>query len=352
VARLGIERPRVALGPTELAGTVMGWEEGLRSIGVDVEVVLWAQSPFGYEAGRVVSRLGRVRYALSAPFRRDVFHYQYGSTWLRTLDAWWARLLRRTLVVTYHGDDCRIPSVARERFPARARVVPPDRECWARRRLRALGAVADAALVADLELASYVQPYFRRVYVTPLPLHSDPSAAPAPREPGPPVVLHAASDPLVKGTDTIREAVERVAARVPLEFRLLTGVPYDEVARELQRAEVVVDQLNSVTSGVFALEALRLGVPVLGEYDPQALAPYQRDLPVVRVSPVTLEDELETLVRDGELRRKIGAAGPPYVARNHDPVRVAETLLEIYAHARRSARGSYLATADGVTSLG
>ncbi len=345
-------KPRVAIGPAELAGTVMGWEEGLRAHGVDVEVVLWAPSPFGYESGRVLGRGARVLYGLLAPFRRDVLHYQYGSTWARTVDAWWARLLRRTTVCTYHGDDCRIPSVAQRQFPARARVVAPARESWVRRRLRALGAACDAALVADLELATYVRPYFRRVYVTPLPLHRDPVDAPTQREEGPPVVVHAASDPVVKGTEAIRAAVEEVGTRLPLRFRVLSGASYDEVARELRRAEVVVDQLNSVTSGVFALEALRLGLPVLGEFDPAALAPYQHDLPVVRVTPETLAGELETLLRDEERRQRLAAAGPPYVARNHDPVQVAATLLEIYAHARRSSHGTYLATADGISSLG
>jgi glycosyltransferase involved in cell wall biosynthesis len=343
---------RVGIGPAELAGTVMGWEEGLRALGVDVEVVLWAPSPLGYESGRVLGRVGRVLYGLRAPFRRDVLHYQYGSTWARTFDAWWARAFRRTLVCTYHGDDCRIPSVAQRLFPARARVVAPDRERWARTRLRALGAVCDAALVADNELATYVGPYFRRVYITPLPLHRDPIAAPLQPEPGPPVVLHAPSDPGVKGTEMIRAAVEEVAERVALRFRVLTGASYEEVARELRRAHVVVDQLNSATSGVLALESLRLGLPVLGEYDPRALAPYQQDLPVVRVTPETLADELEELLLDEERRSSLAAAGPAYVRRNHDPVRVARTLLEIYAHARRSPRGTYLATADGISSLG
>lgn len=330
----------------------MGFEEGLRTRGVDVEVVLWAPSPYGYGDGRVLGRGARVLYGLRAPFRRDVFHYQYGSTWVRTVDAWWARLWGRTRVVTYHGDDCRIPSVAQRLFPARARVVPLEREGFARRRLRAMGLACDAALVADLELAAYVRPYFRRVYVTPLPLHRDPVSAPLTPDEGPPVVLHAASDPRVKGTDEIRAAVEDVATRAGLRFLFLTGAPYHVVARELRRASVVVDQLNSVTSGVFALEALRLGLPVLGEYDPRALAPYQRDLPVICVTPETLASELESILAEDDRRAAIAAAGPAYVDRNHDPERVAATLLEIYTHAPRAPRGTYLATGDGITTLG
>jgi hypothetical protein len=324
----------------------MGYAHGLRGRGARVRVVLWAPPPFGYGAGRVAGRGLRLAFALAAPFRNDVLHYQYGSTWAKTADAYWAKLFRRTLACTYHGDDCRLYSVARERFPARARVVDPGREGAARRRLRRLGRVLDAALVADRELATYVAPFTRRVYVTPLPLHPDPFGDEPVRPSSKRVVLHAASDARTKGSAEISAAVEEVSRRVPLDYRHFTAVSYDEVASGLRDATVVVDQLNSVTSGVFALEALRLGVPVLGEYDPSALAPYQAGLPVVRVSPATLAEELERLLTDAEWRERAGAAGREYVRRNHDPDRVAETVLAVYRHARGGPEGTFHAV-DG-----
>jgi hypothetical protein len=319
----------------------MGYAQGLSARGARVQVVLWAAPPFGYAVGRVAGRGRRVAFALAAPFRNDVLHYQYGSTWAKTVDAYWAKLLGRTLACTYHGDDCRLYSVARDRFPARARVVDPARENAARRRLRRLGRVLDAALVADRELATYVAPFTRRVYVTPLPLHPDPLESAPVRPDSPPIVLHAASDPRTKGSAEISAAVDQVSRRVQLEYRHLTAASYEEVARALRHATVVVDQLNSVTSGVFALEALRLGVPVLGEYDPAALAPYQDGLPVVRVSPSTLAHELERLLTDAERRARAGAAGPEYVRRHHDPARVAETVLAVYRHASGGPEGAF-----------
>jgi glycosyltransferase involved in cell wall biosynthesis len=333
--------PRIALGPTEVAGCVTGYADGYRSRGAHVDVALWAPSPYAYGEGNILGRLERVRFALAAPFRFDVLHYQYGSTWAKTLDAYWARLGRRTLVCTYHGDDCRLASVARERFPARGRVVDPDREAAARRRLRRLGRVLDVALVADRELATYVAPYVRRVYVTPLPLHADTFAGGRVTLPSEPVVLHAASDPDVKGTAEIAAVVKRVAERVSLEFRVLTAAPQEEVARELRRATVVIDQLNSANSGVFALEAMRVGVPVLAEYEPAALPPYQSELPVVHVTAKTLGRELEALLTDDERRRRVADAGPPYVAARHDPGRVATNLLAVFEHARRSPNGVF-----------
>ena len=332
---------RVVTGPTEVAGTGWGLREALRAVGVDAEVVLWSPPPSQYPSGRVLSRRGRIAFAAAAPARYDVFHYHYGSTWLRFADAWWARAWRRTLVVRYHGDDCRIHTVAARSFEARARVVSPERERQIRARLRRLGRICHAALVADLELATYVRPYYARVYVTPLALHpaTDAPVAERPRER--PLVVHAATAPEVKGTAAITAAVETVAARVPLEYRLLVREPHADVENALRHADVVIDQLNSATSGVFALEALRLGVPVIGELDRGALPPYQRELPIVSATPSSLADELERLLRDPARRADLGERGRRYVERVYDPARIGRTMVAIYAHARTAPPGVY-----------
>src|SRR5215210_2879248 len=343
---------RVVTGPTEVAGTAWGLCEALAAAGGECDVVLWAPPPSRYPSGRVLARGERTRFAVTAPSRYDVFHYHYGSTWARFVDAAWARARGRTLVVRYHGDDCRLHSVAQRRFPARARVVPPAGDAALRRRMRRLARYCHAALVADLELAAYVRPFYGRVYVTPLALHppSRPQASasgPRPR----PVVVHASTAPEVKGTPLITAAVEAAATRVSLDYRLLVNEPHQRVQQELNDADVVIDQLNSVTSGVFALEALRLGVPVLGELDPDALAPYQRELPVVRVTPETLEHELERVIVDETLRAELRRSGRDYVERIYAPAKIGRTMLAIYEHARTGPPGLYHATADGIEAL-
>lgn len=345
-------RYRVAIGPSEIAGCSGALADGLRANGSDAEVTLAFRSPL-YDGGRVLSRSGRVLYAAVAPFRRDVFDYQYASTWVPYfVDAYWARLLGRTLVAHCHGDDCRLYGVAQRLFPARGRVGSPAGDARTRKRLRMLGRACHAALVADLELATYVEPHFSHVYVTPLPLRPGPvPERPPHRTEGPLVVLHAPSDPAIKGTEAIRSAVEGAAAQVPLEFRVLTNVRHGRVTEELAHADIVVDQLNSVTSGIFALEAMRAGLPVIGELDPRALPPYQRELPVVRATPDSLQLVLTSLALDPERRATLGTMGRAYVARRHEPSVVASTMLEIFEHARRGPRGVFEATSDGITAL-
>jgi glycosyltransferase involved in cell wall biosynthesis len=203
----------------------------------------------------------------------------------------------------------------------------------------------------DVEMASYVVPYFRRTYVAPIPLHNElPPPRPA-RGNGHVLVVHAPTDERVKGTGAVRAAAEAVAQRMPLELVVLNDVPHRRVAEALSQADIVVDQMYSVSASIFALEAMRAGLPVLTHLDPRGLAPFHDDLPIVPVTSETLPIELERLARDPELRQRLGCAGAAYVARVHAAPQAARAVLHIYDHVRGGPPGVFYATAHGVEPL-
>lgn len=342
---------RVALGPIEVAGTVSALAGGLRDIGVEVEVVLRSAHPFGYPADRILGPLGRIGYGLTLPFRVDVLHYQYGSTWSRgQADARLARARRRVRLATFHGDDCRLGIVAKKLFPARGRVKGTEGDAATTARLAELGSLCHAAIVNDFELATYVAPFFERVVLLPLALPGPPPPRAAPAA-GRPVVVHSPSDPRVKGTGAIEVAVAAIEERMPVDFRLLHGVPHRTVESVLATASVVVDQLNSVTTGVFALESMRRGLPVCGEIDRRALAPFQKDLPLVDVTADTLAPRLEQLLADPDLRAQLGERGREFVERVHAAPRVAEAARRIYVDVADLDAGIYVASAEALAPI-
>jgi hypothetical protein len=344
---------RVLLAPENPAGVASALRDGLRRRGHVADLVVFREHPFGLPHDRVAGTYGaRLREGLAAPSRYDVMHYQFGTSLLELLDAAWARGRRRLVLMHYWGSDVRTSAVARRLHPARARVVGAQDEATIVRRLRLARRVCRAALVSDLELASYVEPWFDRVYLVPTPLAPpQPGPAPPPLPGDGPIAFHAPSDPSIKGTGEITATLERLAERGVLRPRLVTGVPHAAVLAELARADVVVDQLNSETPGVLALEAMALGKPVLLEYDPEALAPFARDAPLVRVTAATLEAELESLCRDPARRAELGEAGRRFVAEVHDADRVAAAVERVYEHAPTAAPGTYAAAPDAVAPL-
>jgi len=354
-----VRRLRILHGPVEPAGVAGALVSGLRRRGHDAELVLMVPAPFGMEYDRLASGYrARAVEGIRAPLRHDVLHFHFNVTFAEYLDAMWARVAGRpTMIMHLHGDDCRRRSVTFAHHPARARVYDAStrNERLTARRLWLAGRLCAAAIVGDLELLENVRPYFRAVYVVPLPLRIDvlPDAgAPStpPGDPGAtdaaggPVIFHAPSHPEVKGTPMITAALEQVAAHRPIRPRLVTGVPRTEVTAEIVAADIVIDQMNSETSGIFALEGMALGKPVLCEYRREMLGSFARDTPLVRVTPDTLARVIEELCADPARRAAIGRDGYRFVREVHDADRVAAAVEQIYAHAATRPRGVWEVT--------
>jgi hypothetical protein len=349
---------RVLLAPANPAGVAGALRDGLRERGHQADVVTFEAHPFGYAHDRLAGdRSARVSEGLRAPLRYDVLHWQFALTFVEYADAAWGRIVGRPLqLMHYWGTDVRTREVTERLFPARGRVwgvqIGGD-DTAVRRRLALACRLCRAALVSDLELAAQVRPWFKRVYVLPTPLGKLPDPGELPPLPGEgPVVLHAPSHAVTKGTAQISAAIERVAARRPLRPRLVGGMTREHLVAELARADIVVDQLNSETPGVFALEAMSLGRPVMLEFRPKLLAPFARGAPLVRVTAQSLERELDALCADPARRRALGDAGRRYAAEVHRSGTVAAALEHLYAHARTAPPGIYQAGPAGVTPLG
>lgn len=348
---------RVLLAPVETAGVAAAIRDGLRSRGADADLWTIAAHPFAREEDRIlIGYRARIGAGLRAPRRYDVLHYQFGTTLLEYADAAWGKLCGRPLMLMhYWGDDCRLRIAAGMRpagAPASWEREQRAHERLIRRRLRLASHLCAAAIVSDLELAGHVAPWFRTVYLvpTPLALPVRPGAASAPPPGEGPIVLHAPSDRLAKGTAAITAAIEAVGSRTELRPVLVSGVPRAQVLAEIERADIVVDQLNSLTTGVFTLEAMALGKPVLVQYQRELLAPAARDTPAVPITAQTLESELERLCADPQRRALLGAQGRAFVAELHDARKVAGLLESVYEHRARDA-GIFEVTAAGIRSI-
>ena len=107
-----------------------------------------------------------------------------------------------------------------------------------------------------------------------------------------------------------------------VELEIVEGLHHDEARRRYERADIVVDQLNAGWYGLFAIEAMALGKPVVTFLHDEAVgAPRRRfgvSVPIVPATKETLVDALRPLVESAEERRRIGAESRAYVERVHD----------------------------------
>jgi glycosyltransferase involved in cell wall biosynthesis len=128
--------------------------------------------------------------------------------------------------------------------------------------------------------------------------------------------------------------VIEVCAQLPVELDIVEGVPHEEARARYARADIVVDQLNAGWHGVFALESMALGKPVVSYLKPDVVERsaegYGIRIPIVPATAGTLVDALRPLVEQPALRRELGAASRAYVERVHDIDRVADRLVDLY----------------------
>ena len=331
---------RILHAPADVGGHAYGLSRAERELGLESDVAVFAAGPFGYgfdinlQAG--VDRPVWVRLARRAAFLRraarayDVFHFNFGQTLLsvRQLSVSFDEIallkrLGKTVLVTYQGCDVRPKAECPCRRPS----------CFADDRYRQPAA---ARVLRHADQVFYLNPDLRRwlpgAQFLPYASVDVHAIAPRPLVPGEQfVVAHAPTDRNVKGTRHVIEAVEALSVGgLKLKLDLIEGVPRANVLERLARADVVVDQLVLGWYGGLAVEAMALGRPVLGKIceDEPEDNPYGSELPIVRTSPSTLQDDLRSLAAEPERQRKLSEQGRRFVEEHHDPRRVARTILD------------------------
>jgi glycosyltransferase involved in cell wall biosynthesis len=305
---------RVTHCPVNVAGIPWANVEALRRKGVDARLVVFNRSPLHPEADWSLDRKGRLPRRLATQFaalarllpRTDVFHFYFGLPLVpKSVQFPILRATRRKSVFHFLGTDIRGKSPEELVYAARAdaRIVGsyPARR-W----------VPDAHVVPPgLELAQFV----------PGPPFDSPR----------PLVVHAPSNRVKKGTHHVIEA----CAQLAVDLEIVEGLPHLEARERYRRADIVVDQFNSGWYGMFALESMALGKPVVARLEPEMVERSAEGLgaqvPNVSATPETHVEAHRPLVESPERRRELGAAGRAYVEAVHDIDRIADRLIQIYA---------------------
>jgi glycosyltransferase involved in cell wall biosynthesis len=143
--------------------------------------------------------------------------------------------------------------------------------------------------------------------------------------------MHAPSSRARKGT----EHVVAACAELNVDLEIVEGLDHREAFERYRRADVIVDQLNAGWYGVFAIEAMALGKPVVTFLHDEAVQRTEEafgvKVPIVNATKETLAAALRPVAESPEERRRVGAASRAYVEQVHDLERVADRLLALYA---------------------
>ncbi|MGZ4375754.1 MAG: glycosyltransferase [Gaiellaceae bacterium] len=303
--------------PVNLAGTGWAHVNALRRKGVDARLlVFWPQKwrPDEYDINLDLPRQGLLRQqavqwrALAKYLpQTDVFHFYFGKTLVpKSVNLPILRATRKKSVMHFLGDDIR--GKRPEELEYRKKF--------------------DACIVGSYAATRWV-PDPTAVVPPGLDLRDYEAVPPVERER--PLVVHAPSDLEKKGTRHVIDA----CSRLPVDLDVVHGVPHDEAVERFKRADIVVDQMNYLWHGVFAIESMAYGKPVVTHLDPEAVRQTEEafglKVPIVAATKDDLVEKLRPIVESFELRKQLGQEGRAYVERVHDLDKVADRFIEIYA---------------------
>jgi glycosyltransferase involved in cell wall biosynthesis len=128
--------------------------------------------------------------------------------------------------------------------------------------------------------------------------------------------------------------VVAACAGLGVDLRIVEGLPHEQARRLYRDADIVVDQLNAGWYGLFAIESMALGKPVVTYLHEEAVRRTERafgvHVPLVPTTKETLAETLRPLVASAAERRRIGAESRTYVEEVHDREKMVDRLLDIY----------------------
>ncbi len=296
------------------AGVPWTTAQALRGRGLDARLVVFNRYRLHPEAdesldlGDGLLRRQPKQWAAFARLlpRTDVFHFVFGLTLVPQRAQYpLLRAFGKKSVIHYLGSDIR------GKTPEQ---LAPGRKADA----RIIGSYDAIRWVPDAEV---IPPGIDVAAIEPSP----------PSDRARPVIVHAPSHRGRKGTEHVIAAVEGLDA----DLELVEGLHHDEAFERYRAADIVVDQLNAGWYGLFAIEAMALGKPVVTFLHDEAVRrteeAFGTRVPIVSATAETLRETLRPLVADAARRREVGAASRAYVERVHDLEHVTDRLLGLYA---------------------
>jgi glycosyltransferase involved in cell wall biosynthesis len=140
------------------------------------------------------------------------------------------------------------------------------------------------------------------------------------------VVSHAPNHRGVKGTEFLINAIKNLQNEgIKVELLLIEGKSNLEVKRILENeSDLHVDQLVLNGYGLNGLEAMASGLPVVLNLEDKSFNrifrrwSFLNECPAVSSSPEEIVNDLRFLIRNPEIRLKLGAASRSYAKKYHD----------------------------------
>jgi len=354
---------RVLHLPTPIGGMPWGLAQGERKIGLDSEVLVLYDSLLQYPADRVIFKKNQqslarkilvipnlIREVYRIRKNYDVFHFNFGSSLidLRGLGFHLIDLpfYEGKIVVTYNGCDARqkYPTIHRVPFSAchqgdcyQGICNNSARDEMKRSRIAKFDQYARAIFAVNPDLMHFLPkrakflPYAISDWdmIKTLPYNGVNRKL---------KIVHSPTNRAAKGSNLIIECLKLAKQRYGdfVELLLVENLPNEKARQLYAQADLAIDQILVGWYGGFAVEVMKMGIPVVAfirKEDLQFLPKNMADdceRAIIQADPASLFRKLQEIIENASILRSYREAALEYVHRWHDPINVAQMTKSVY----------------------
>lgn len=331
-------RLRVIHGTIEIANQMHTMAEGLKKIGVDAKTLNYYPNYLGYKSDYNLdinsfkdsneANIETKKLASKVISENDIFHFHFGTS--LTLDYSDLPLLKelgKKVVMQYWGSDVRLYSKAIKLNPY-IKVKDMNEE-GIKRKLELISKFIPDCIV-DYELAEYAKDYHSNVHYTTVAIDLSKYKFIKETHNKKILIVHAPTSPEFKGTSYILKAIEELKAKYDFDFKLVQGMSHDEATKIYQQADLIIDQILTGGYGVFAVESMAMGKPVISWISDFMKEKYPEELPIISANPDNVKEKIEYAIKNKDMLKEIGIRSRMYAEKYHDMNKISKNMLEIY----------------------
>ncbi|MBK1813402.1 glycosyltransferase family 4 protein [Clostridium sp. YIM B02505] len=328
----------IVLGSMEIANQMHTSVKGLRKLGHNAKSINYYPSYLGYTNDYTldlsliedfdIADLKTKRIASELISENNVFHLFFGTS--LTLDHSDLPLLKelgKKVVMQYWGSDVRMYSRA-VKLNKYVKVKNMDEE-QIKRHLEFISYYVSDCLV-DYELAEYVKDFHTNIhYIRPAIDLSEYNLVEQTKN-DKPLIVHAPTSPEFKGTPYILSAVEELKQYYDFDFKLVHGVSHEQAIKIYAKADLIIDQILTGSYGLFCIEAMAMGKPVICYISDFMKEKYPKDLPIISANPDNIKETIRNFLTNKDIAKDLRLKGRSYVEKYHDMNLICSDLYNIY----------------------
>jgi len=337
------------MAPKNYSGQVYLLGERLRAMGQDVDQLEYvstdASASMGYRSHKTVNldpahviegQLKALQDSLAENY--DIYHFWNRSMFFvgrpyemfMGMDIALIKARGKKVIYRFTGNDIRYPSLDKEVNPYsfyNYGYESPYDETDLRRYVEYLRAHVDQFVVQDPELQQFIP----EATVVPRCLKLEDWPNVGLQNDKHPVVVHASTNDMLKGTRFIEQAVAELQDE-GLKFRYtkVSNLMHSDAIKIYKGADICIDNLHQGCLTVFAMECMALGKATMNYIRDDLYKPAYGNVPVENVNPDNIKDKLRLLITDLEHRKELSIQGRHFIETHFDVKNVAEQLLKVY----------------------